>query len=97
MKDDHLVKLFDWLIDEVISASGDGDAFVLNSTYDYDTLKDSALAALGNHRISKWWRIEESEKNECFSLGDDQEWLTVYYKYDPHSHVPTWAQCIVKL
>jgi hypothetical protein len=95
MKDDHLVKLIHWLIDEVLSASGDGDAILINKTYERDVLKDSVLEAMSTHRVNDHWKLTECE--EYLYIGQGQEGLSVYYNVDPHRHIPTWSQCVVTL
>lgn len=92
----HLVRLIHWLIDEVLSAGGDGDAFLLSKTYPVDELKASLLEALKTHDVNRFWTFRETEN--IYSIGHSQESLVVYFNtINNMPEIPSWAQCVVKI
>lgn len=87
-----LYKLVDYLFDEVMSAGGDGDAWLIISPDDYD---ECIQIAKKLNEIFKWpYNVREiSELETIFSQG--QEALTI--TKDPNYEIPIWAQCVVYL
>jgi len=94
---EHIKHLVDWLLSEVCSAGGDGDAIwiVKNIPLDYlrTLIQDECLSA----RDLRFWtvgEIEEDEHGKRFSLANNQESLVFT---TTEKHVPPWSQCTIKL
>lgn len=69
---EHVKNLIKRLIDEVLSASGDGDAFWYSKYYD---VKDIKQFIIDNNLLPKWWVIKEF--NKCILVGENQECLFI--------------------
>lgn len=85
----HLLKLIDWLFDEIVSAGGDGDAYWYSRYY---SVKD--LFVLVEEYIKKdksfSWNLEL--KDDKISCWRDQECLVITNKESDYLSFPTWGQ-----
>ena len=91
--DEHLIALLKWLLDEVRSSGGDGDAFWLTKHYTIDSLYylvDNYLNSIGN----TYWTLEQTTKDD-FMVWRNQEALIV--SQDTEYELPSWAQCVITL
>lgn len=81
----HIQKLIDWLIDEVVSAGGDGDALWYSRYFDVEQL----LPIL--EKYNKYnWTITKYDRR--IILHDGQESLTVTNRQEDWDNAPIWQQ-----
>lgn len=95
---DHVKKLIDWLLIEVLSAGGDGDATWVVKNLDIFKLRAFVQDECLSSKDLRYWSISDVEKTpeggHVFSLSNHQEALVI--TTDP-SHVPSWSQCTITL
>jgi len=88
----HLLKLIDFLYNEVISASGDGDALWYSKYYD---VKDILyLIEEYNNQLKFKWEIRGNDKNIYW--GKDQEGMIITNDEEVYKNSPSWQQILIK-
>jgi hypothetical protein len=87
----HLSNLLDWLLEEVLSAGGDGDAALVLRTVDI-----SAMNSLANTMMQddQYWEIGDIKDGKYFTIYRGQEFLLIT---NDSTLVPSWSQCTVTL
>lgn len=94
---EHIRKLIDWLLSEVGSAGGDGDATWVVKNLDIFQLRRFVQDECLSNRGQRYWSISDVEQNaegRHFSLSNGQEWLKITTS---ESDIPSWSQCTVIL
>ena len=90
---EHLLKLIDWLYQEVISAGGDGDALWYSKYFDVkDILK---LVEEYNETLRYKWKVSFDEDRKLISWEDGQEGILITNNREIYLNAPEWQQCIV--
>lgn len=89
----HLLKLIDWLYNEVKSAGGDGDA-LWYSKY-YDTADLLPLVKEYNEGLKRKWTIDYT--GGLIHWWNGQEGILITNKEEVYKSAPSWQQCIVVL
>ena len=88
----HLLKLIDFLHFEVLSSSGDGDAFWYSRYYD---IKDILpLVQEYNSKLKYPWKIDTNDKT--LWMHNDQESLCITNDIELYKTVPDWSQITIK-
>ena len=91
----HIKSLVDFLLSEVGSAGGDGDAIWIVKHYTLISIRKFVLDFCLTDADKRYWRVGEittDEHGERFSLANNQESL-VFTTTD--KHVPSWSQCTI--
>jgi len=95
---DHVLNLVDWLLTEVMTAGGDGDAIWVVKRYTIDSVYDLLEPRISSFAGYPYWEITNIKTAErdkgpitSFSIGHGQEWLTITDTYN----VPDWSQCTI--
>ena len=83
---EHIKFLINWLYDEVISAGGDGDALWYSEYFHVDEI----LPLVKELNIKFKWEIEK--KDECISIGENQEWILITNNKIYWDDAPSWQQ-----
>ncbi|MEK6880703.1 MAG: hypothetical protein AABY22_13885 [Nanoarchaeota archaeon] len=89
----HLLKLIDWLFNEVISSGGDGDALWYSKYFDVKDILN--LIKEYNEKLEHKWRIDFDETRKLISWWDDQESVLITNNEEIYKSAPSWSQCIV--
>lgn len=85
---EHVIALIKWLIDEVMSAGGDGDGIWYSKYYSVTDIK----ALIESEKLlPRFWKIEEWP-NPALHLGENQEWLTITNSKHDFDTRPEWQQ-----
>lgn len=93
----HIKGLVGWLLSEVCSAGGDGDATWVVKNIPLDQLRGFIIDECLSARDARYWTVNEvvtDEHGSRFSLSNNQEALILT---TTESHVPSWSQCTVIL
>jgi hypothetical protein len=85
---EHMIVLIKWLIDDVLSAGGDGDGIWYSKYYN---VKDIKSFIETNNLLPKHWVINVHNEN-AFSIGENQEWLYITNKQEDFDSRPFWQQ-----
>lgn len=89
----HVLKLIDWLFNEVISAGGDGDG-LWYSTY-YDVKSILPLVEEYNNKLEYKWTVELKEDSKTIYWHDNQEGITITNNEDTYKSRPNWWNCVI--
>lgn len=89
----HLANLLDWLFDEIISSSGDGDAAWVVKDFDITEVRTFVLGWLRNNPMLDW-QCSEIQEDRYFTVHRDQEVLTITLD---EQDVPWCSQCTIRL
>lgn len=89
----HLLGLLNWLVKEVRSAGGDGDALWYSRYYNVNDIL--SLVKEVNDTFSHKWVIEFNENDKSILWGIDQEWIIITNNESDYKSAPSWQQCIV--
>lgn len=87
---DRIMLLIKLLIDEVLSAGGDGDGIWYSKSYSIIDIKELIIA---NNLLPKYWTLEE--KGLALHLGENQEWLLITNDKNDFDNQPSWQQISV--
>lgn len=93
----HVKNLIDWLLSEVGSAGGDGDAVWVVKNIPLDQLRAFIIDECLSAHDARFWTVSEIVTNEHgsrFSLSNNQEYLILT---TTKTDVPSWSQCTVIL
>ena len=90
---EHLITLIKWLIEEVGSSGGDGDALWYSKYYD---VKDIKKLIIKENLCGKWWG-PAFETEDTFCIGSNQEWLIITNNEESFKDRPPWTQCAIVL
>lgn len=94
----HIKTLILWLIDEVNSAGGDGDALWYSIYFDvneiYEFIRDEIDPELKAE--SKYFKWELELKDGTIYWGEYQEWLMITNDEEMYKNAPVWQQCLIK-
>ena len=94
---EHIKHLVDWLLSEVCSAGGDGDAIWIVKNIPLEALRTLVVDECLSATDLRFWtvrEIEEDEHGSRFSLSNNQESLVFT---TTEKHVPPWSQCTITL
>lgn len=94
---EHIKSLVCWLLDEVNSSCGDGDAVWIVKTIPLDELRILVQDECLNARSLRYWSISEvveDQHGRRFSLTNGEEALV--FTTTDHD-VPSWSQCTITL
>ena len=86
----HLTNLINWIIDEVISAGGDGDALWYSKYYSIDDI----YLLLKEIDLKHEWKIEKHE--DYISLGLWQEGIIITNNHKHWNEAPNWQQVMIR-
>lgn len=87
----HVKKLIEWLIEEVLSAGGDGDGIWYSGYFLIEDIKKIIESML-----PKTWSFTEYNKNEgYFVVGHNQEGLIVTNNREIFRSRPNWQQVAI--
>lgn len=81
----HIKELINWLIAEVISAGGDGDALWYSRYYHVDEI----LPIL---QECKLYNFTIDKKENSILVGKDQEWFSITNNQEDWNNAPPWQQ-----
>lgn len=81
----HIKELINWLIAEVISAGGDGDALWYSRYYHVDEI----LPILQECKI---YDFSIDKKENSITVGQHQEWLIITNNQEDWNNAPSWQQ-----
>jgi hypothetical protein len=81
----HIKELINWLIAEVISAGGDGDALWYSHYYHVDEI----LPILQECKI---YDFSIDKKENSIIVGKHQEWLIITNNQEDWNNAPSWQQ-----
>ena len=81
----HIKELINWLIAEVISAGGDGDALWYSRYYHVDEI----LPILQECKI---YDFSIDKKENSIIVGQHQEWLIITNNQEDWNNAPPWQQ-----
>lgn len=94
----HIEKLLRFMVDEVCSAGGDGDAFWYSECYDikdiYHFINEELAPKLKIE--SKYFNWELKLTEDSISWGEYQEWLTITNNIHHYITIPEWSQFTLK-
>ena len=85
---EHLMKLIDFIYNEVLSSGGDGNAFWYSRFYNVADLLP--LVKEYNDKLKFPWKVEFTEKT--INWGDNQEWAVITNDEDLYKMAPDWMQ-----
>ena len=91
----HLLILIDWLVNEVRSADGDGDAIWYSKHYWVNDIL--TLVQEYNDKQKYKWEISFDEEKGRISYGQYQEGLLITNNKEDFDNRPSWQQCSVVL
>lgn len=91
----HLRILINWLVNEVGSAGGDGDAIWYSQYYWINDIYD--IVKEYNRGTKGYWKISFDEENGRISYGAGQEGLLITNNKEDFDNRPIWQQCLVVL
>jgi hypothetical protein len=86
---EHILKLIDFLFNEVISSGGDGDALWYSHYYELDDIKPLLEEYNSKHNLN--WEIKH-DALDILNWGKDQEWITITTDKKVADFAPDWAQ-----
>ena len=93
---DHIKRLIDWLLKEVMSSGGDGDATWVVKNLDLYRLRAFVQDECLSNKEQRHWIVSDVRptKNggKRFSLSNNQEALII--TTDPED-IPSWSQCTI--
>lgn len=89
----HLTRLIDWLVNEVISAGGDGDAIWYSQFYWANDLFE--LLKEYDSQTKGGWDISFDEKEGRIFYGKNQEGLLITNNKEDFDNRPSWQQCSI--
>lgn len=81
----HIKRLINWLIAEVISAGGDGDALWYSQYYHVDDI----LPVLQECEL---YNFTIDKKEDSITIGKDQEWMIITNNEEDWNNAPSWQQ-----
>jgi hypothetical protein len=88
---EHLLKLIDWIYDEVKSSGGDGDCLWYSEFYD---VKDILVLVEGYNEKLKW-QVAFDEGRKLISWWDGQEGILITNNEEIYNSRPSWQQCVI--
>lgn len=88
----HILKLIDFLYNEVISAGGDGDSLWYSRYYDINEIEK--VLAEYNSQLKFPWQINLSGKT--IQWGENQEWVIITNDEQVYLRSPDWQQCKIR-
>jgi len=86
---EHIVKLLEWIHEEVLFAGGDGDVWWILKNYSIDEIMPALNEV--NDSLKFKWKIEVKE--DYVFWGEHEEWVII----GKNIEVPSWAQCVITL
>lgn len=92
---EHIKRLIDWLLSEVGSAGGDGDAVWIVKNLDIFKLRAFVQDECLSNKDQRYWTVSDvspTKNGHRFSLSNHQEALSI--TTDPEN-VPPWSQCTI--
>lgn len=85
----HIKEILRWLIKEVYSASGDGDAIWYSKYYKIEDIKQLLIDVL--KELDSNWKVVIDEYG--LQAGIDQEGLIITNNENVWNNRPEWQQC----
>jgi hypothetical protein len=86
---EHVIILLRWLVEEVLSAGGDGDGIWYSKYFDVAAIEKLIE---DENLLPKFWKMTISKDSDSLSLGDNQEWLTITNIESEFTSRPVWQQ-----
>lgn len=90
----HVRELLNWLLSEVGSAGGDGDAVWVVKNLDIHHLRDFVLDNFLTEADKRYWTVSMVRDDKNFIISHHQECLLIT---TDQKDVPHWSQCTVIL
>ena len=94
----HIKTLILWLINEVNSAGGDGDALWYSIYFDvneiYEFIRDEIDPELKSESKCFKWKLEL--RGDTIDYWDHQEALMITNDEGMYKNAPSWQQCLIK-
>lgn len=92
----HIKNLLRWLVQEVLSASGDGDAFWFSEHYFIDNL--FPLIQEVNNELNLKWKIDiyNRDGGNYISWHEGQQCIIISNNEEQWNQRPDWTQCAIK-
>ena len=91
-KEDHLLKLIDFLYKDVLSAGGDGDALWYSRYYKVSDIYP--LVEKYNKALKFPWKLELTDMDILWH--DNQESLHITNNEQTYLQAPSWQQILIK-
>ena len=91
---DHTERLLDFLVDEVLSSGGDGDAIWYVRDKSLDFMKELCEQYAREKSLS--WRVDWDKGCNYLNFGDGQEWITITISRQVFNSRPSWQQISVE-
>ncbi len=89
---EHLLKLIDFIYNEVCNSARDGDLLWYVTHYKFNDILE--LIYEYNLKLQFPWDVKLEEGN--IHWGADQEWVLITTSKETYLDAPTWQQCIIK-
>ena len=94
----HIKTLILWLIDEVDSSGGAGDALWYSVYFDvneiYEFIRDEIDPELKAENKYFRWKLEL--RGDTLYWWEDQEALIITNDEETYKNAPSWQQCLIK-
>ncbi len=88
----HIKALIDFLLSEVGSAGGDGDAAWVVKNFDIHNVREFINDECLTDDYKRYWTLTEVLDEKRFFLSNHQEGLMITID---HTDVPSWSQCTI--
>lgn len=92
---EHLLKLIDWIYNEIRSAGGDGDCLWYSRFYNVQDIL--VLVEEYNNKLKFKWEINFDKNKGEIGWGIGQQWATITNNEETYNFAPSWVQCKIKL
>jgi len=90
----HLLDLINWLVDEVASSGGDGDALWYSRYYNVEDLKLLVEEYNNKQKFPDHWKIRLEGENLWY--GEGQEGLLITNNKEYFDKSPDWTQVKIR-
>lgn len=91
---EHIKHLVQFLIDEVISAGGDGDSFWYSRYFKVDDIYDIIEECFFDQLEKMDWHLSKS--GETIKIEGGEESLIITNDLSLYETCPDWVQCIIR-
>lgn len=96
---EHLLKLIEWIYEEIKSSGGDGDCLWFSKYY--NTKDILVLIKEFNSKLKHPWEVIFEEvifdHKSTIHWGQDQQWATITNDEEIYKNAPVWQQCKIVL
>ncbi len=92
----RMLLLVKFLIDEVLSAGGDGDAIWHSKYFDTKDIHRVIMTKISTSPdiMPDHWSVQLMDKS--ILIGGDQEWLFITNSKETFDQRPSWTQCAIQ-